>query len=174
MCIRIYIFLFQTEKHRHKEKAKETKENRKTKETKEEKEKENVVVVNNSVENLTRYDDIVWEFALCTFNLHDQSTKRERLLKNNKLWKTVYICLLYLFDCFVYFNQDILVKTCSKNVFIYILYSPMEISMIHPSFPTFNIKMAEFCTKCFFDRMSTLSNILSWISKKIFQFSYAF
>ena len=56
-------FLFQTKKHTLSQKAKETKENRKTKETKEEKEKENVVVVivvvEKSVENLTRFDDIV-------------------------------------------------------------------------------------------------------------------
>ena len=95
-------FLFQTKEHTHSQKAKETKENRKTKETKEEKEKENVVVVivvvEKSVENLTRFDDIVWEFALCTFNLYDQPTKRERMLKN-KLWKIFeYIFLLYIQD----------------------------------------------------------------------------
>ena len=28
-----------------------------------------------SVENLTRYDDIVWEFALCTFNLRDNKCR---------------------------------------------------------------------------------------------------
>ena len=94
--------MFQTKKHTHSQKAKETKENRKTKETKEEKEKENVVVVivvvEKSVENLTRFDDIVWEFALCTFNLYDQPTKRERMLKN-KLWKIFeYIFLLYIQD----------------------------------------------------------------------------
>ena len=49
------------------------------------------------LENLMGYDDI--ELALCTFNLRDQQTKRERMLKNNKLWKTfVYICLLYVHD----------------------------------------------------------------------------
>ena len=31
-----------------------------------------------SVENLTRYDNIVLKFALCTFNLGDQPTKRAR------------------------------------------------------------------------------------------------
>ena len=37
------------------------------KETKEENEKENaVVVVNNFCGNLTRYNDILWEFALCS------------------------------------------------------------------------------------------------------------
>ena len=34
-----------------------------------------------SAENLTEYDDIVCEFALCTFNLRDQPIKRERVLK---------------------------------------------------------------------------------------------
>ena len=47
MCIRIYIFNF-----KKKQKAKETKEEKRI-----------------SVENLTGFDDIVWEFALCTFNL---------------------------------------------------------------------------------------------------------
>ena len=51
------------------------------------------------VENLRGYDDIVCEFALCTFNLRDQRKKRERVLKNNIIWKTfVYICLRYVED----------------------------------------------------------------------------
>ena len=86
MCIRIYVFV--SNKKPHKQKSKETNENRKTKETKELKEKENVVIVNNICGKLTRYDDMVREFTLCTFNLHDQPTKRKRVLKNNKLWKT--------------------------------------------------------------------------------------
>ena len=50
-----------------------------------------------SVENLTRYNDNVCQFALCTFNLCDQPTKRERVLKNNKIWETfIYICILYV------------------------------------------------------------------------------
>ena len=50
-----------------------------------------------SVENLMGHDDIVWQFALSTFNLRDQPTKRERQLKNNKLWKeSVYIHLLFV------------------------------------------------------------------------------
>ena len=47
MCIRIYIFLISKNKTR--------KQNKKAKETKDEK--------RSSVENLTGYDDIVWEFA---------------------------------------------------------------------------------------------------------------
>ena len=57
------------------------------------------------VENLTRYDDIIWEFALCTFSLRDQLTKRQRVWKNSKLWKAfVYICLPSIQDE----NQDML------------------------------------------------------------------
>ena len=37
-----------------------------------------------SVENRTRYDDIVWQFVL---DLADQPTKTEHGVKNNKLWK---------------------------------------------------------------------------------------
>ena len=53
MCIRIYIFLLK--------KNKKKQEDKKSKKTKEEK--------RISVENLTGYEDIVCEFALCTFNL---------------------------------------------------------------------------------------------------------
>ena len=176
MCIRIFFFVCFKQKNTHtNKKQKKLKKIEKQKKQKKKRRKKMLLLLTISVENLTRYDAVVWEFALCTFNLHDQSTKRERVLKNNKLWKTlVYICLLYLFGYVVYFNHVMLAETCSKNVFIYIFYSPMEISMIHPSFPTFNIKMIEFCTECFFDRMSTLSKALSWIPKNIFQFSYVF
>ena len=52
-----------------------------------------------SVSNLTRYDVIVWEFALCIFNLRDQLNKVRERTKNNELWKTfVYICLLNVQD----------------------------------------------------------------------------
>ena len=46
-----------------------------------------------SVSNLTRYDVIVWEFALCIFNLRDQLTKREDVLKTMNFGS---ICI-YLF-----------------------------------------------------------------------------
>ena len=67
MCVRIYIFNFKTKQK--KQTNKETKtttiiRKQKAKETKEEK--------RISVENLTEYDDIVCEYALCTFNLFDQ------------------------------------------------------------------------------------------------------
>ena len=50
-----------------------------------------------SVENLIGYDDIIWQFALCSFNLRDQQTKRELVLKNNKLWKTFVYIVYFLF-----------------------------------------------------------------------------
>ena len=60
-----------------------------------------------SAENLARDDDIVWEFALRTFNLREQPNKRERRLKNNKVWKKLaYICLPYVQDE----NQDMLMQ----------------------------------------------------------------
>ena len=58
MCIRIYIFNFKT---------KTKKENKKTKKAKETKKEKRI-----SDENLTGYDDVVCEFALCTFNLLDR------------------------------------------------------------------------------------------------------
>ena len=47
----------------------------------------------------------------------------------------------------------------------------VSVYSIHPSFPTFNIKMIRFCT--FQTVTSILSKALSWISKKnILQVSY--
>ena len=93
-----YIFFVSNKKTFTDTKTKETKENRKTKETKEETEKENVVYT-ISVENLPWYDDIVWQFALCTFKLYDQPTNWERVLKNSKHWKVfIYISLLFIQD----------------------------------------------------------------------------
>ena len=74
-------FLFKTKKK--KKKQKKLKKIEKTKETKEEKRKNMLLTV--YVENLMEYDAIVCEFALC--NSRDQPTKRERVLKNDKLWK---------------------------------------------------------------------------------------
>ena len=80
MCIRIYIF-FQTKK----QKAKETKGDRKIERNqKKKRRKKMLLLLTISVENLTGYNDVVWKFALCTFNLPDHPTKRERVLKNNK------------------------------------------------------------------------------------------
>ena len=45
-----------------------------------------------SVENLTGYNDIVRQIALCTLNLPDQPTKRERVLKNNNV-----VCVCFFF-----------------------------------------------------------------------------
>ena len=66
-----------------------------------------LLILTISAENLARDDDIVWEFALRTFNLREQPNKRERMLKNNKVWKKlVYICLPYVQDE----NQDMLMQ----------------------------------------------------------------
>ena len=51
MCIRIYVFNLK-KKQTKRYKAKEPKEGKRI-----------------CVENLTGYDNIVWEFPLCTFNL---------------------------------------------------------------------------------------------------------
>ena len=61
--------------------------------------KKMLLLFTTSAENLIWYYDIVRQFSLCTFNLHDQPTKRELALKSNKLWKEfVYICLFFVQD----------------------------------------------------------------------------
>ena len=71
-----------------------------------------------SAENLTRYNDNVCQFALCTFNLCDQPTKRERVLKNNKIWEAfIYICILYIYDE----NQNMLIQL--KHLYLHILFT---------------------------------------------------
>ena len=60
MCIRIYIF------NSFKENKKTKREDKKAEETKEEK--------RISVENLTKGDDIICEFTLCTLNLLNRVT----------------------------------------------------------------------------------------------------
>ena len=92
-------------KHTEKQKAKETKENKKKKKKKkqEKKRRKKMLLLTISVKNLTEYNDIVLQFALCTFNLPDQPTKRERVLKNNKL---VHVCLLFVQDE----DQDMLMQ----------------------------------------------------------------
>ena len=60
-CVPKYIFL---NKKKTKKKNKQTRRQKKANKTKEEKW--------ISVENLMGYDDIICEFALCTFNLLDQ------------------------------------------------------------------------------------------------------
>ena len=68
MCIRICIFnLKKPPKHA---KAKETKDEKRI-----------------FVENLTGYDDIVCEFALCTFNLFDRVVNFSRLI----IFNVVYV-----------------------------------------------------------------------------------
>ena len=62
-CVSEYIFLISKKKKKKKKKTKITRR-QKVKETKEEKK--------ISVKNLTRYNNFVCEFALCTFNLFDR------------------------------------------------------------------------------------------------------
>ena len=60
MYIKICIFNIKKQQQQQQQQTKKTRR-QKAKETKEEK--------TISVENLTGYDDTVWKFALCTFNL---------------------------------------------------------------------------------------------------------
>ena len=97
-------FLFQTKKHTHRnKKQKKLKKIEEQKKPKEEEEKKFLLLLTISVENLTGYNDIVWQFALCSFNLPDQPTKRESMLKNNK---HVYISLRFV----QYEKQDMLMQ----------------------------------------------------------------
>ena len=98
-----------------------------------------------SVENLSGYDTIICEFALSTFNLHDQPRKRERA---EKQWALENICI-YLFTL------------CSgwKPRYVNAVKMSLSIYSIHPSFPTFNIKMIKF-VPC------RLLQQLLWISRK--------
>ena len=93
-CNRIYFFLFKKKTHTHTNKNKNKLKKRKKK-TKGENDRKMSFLWTVSVENLTGYDNIICKFALCTFNLRDQETKWESVLKNTRLWKIFpYICLL--------------------------------------------------------------------------------
>ena len=61
MCIVIYIFNLKKQKNKKAKKKKTAKGKKQIKESKKEK--------RLSVENLTAYSDMVYEFVLCTFNL---------------------------------------------------------------------------------------------------------
>ena len=50
-----------------------------------------LLVLTISVESLTGYDDIVWQFPVCTFILHDQPRKWERVLKTIIFGKHLHI-----------------------------------------------------------------------------------
>ena len=52
-----------------------------------------------SVESLTGYDDIVWQFAQCTFNSHGwpANKMRARTKKSNKLWKSYTYIYIYIY-----------------------------------------------------------------------------
>ena len=77
----------------------------KTRRNQKKKEKGNVVTVNNIC---GKSNEIRWYGSrICSLYLRDQLRKRERVLINNKLWKTfAYICLLYVQDE----NQDMLMR----------------------------------------------------------------
>ena len=96
MCIRINIFCFKQKKTQIK-KQKKLKKIEKQKKPKKKRRKGMLLLLTISVENLLEHDDIVWQFVLCTFNLHDKSIKRERVLKSNKLWKKLYLFVRFLF-----------------------------------------------------------------------------
>ena len=94
-CVSINIFCFKQKKHTIK-KQKKLKKIEKQKKPKK-KRRKGMLLLTISVENLLGHDDIVWQFALCTFNLNDKSIKRERVLKSNKLWKKLYLFVRFLF-----------------------------------------------------------------------------
>ena len=71
MCIRIYIFDFKT---KQKNNSNHNNYKTKSKETEEEK-----IMSMENVTDLTGYDDIVCEYALCTFNLLDRDINFSRL-----------------------------------------------------------------------------------------------
>ena len=110
-----------------------------------------------SVNNLTRYDVIVWEFALCIFNLRDQPTKREDAPKTINFGKHLYIFVYLMF----------------KTRYVNAVKTSLSIYSIHPNFPIFFMKMIKFYTLQ--TVTSTMSKKLSRISKKyILQFSFVF
>ena len=78
-----------------------------------------------SVSNLTRYNVIVWEFALCIFNLRDQLTKRENVLKTMNFGKHLYIFVYLMF----------------KTRYVNAVKTSLSIYSIYPNFPTFFMKM---------------------------------
>ena len=142
------LFLFQTKKHTHTNK-KQKKLNKIENQRKPKKKRKNkmFLLLIISVENVTRYDDIIWEFALCTARVKKQKTLKSiciYLLTFHSRWKPRYVNAL---------------KTS------------LSIYSVHPSFTAFNIKMIEICTLQ--TVMSTLSKVLSLISKKIC-FSYVY
>ena len=108
MCIHNIYFSFQKKnkkekqkKHTHTHINKKQKKLKKIEKQKKPKKKRSkkMSLLTISVENLTGYNDIAWQFALCALNLRDQLTKRERVVKSNKLWKIfACICLLYTQD----------------------------------------------------------------------------
>ena len=78
-----------------------------------------------SVNSLTRYDVIVWELALCIFNLRDQVTKREDVPKTINFGKHLYIFIYLMF----------------KTRYVNAVKTSLSIYSIYPNVPTFFMKM---------------------------------
>ena len=104
--IKMYILNFK--------KATKKQDYKKQKETKEEK--------RISVENLTGYDDIVWEFALCTFHLLDRVVNFSWLF----IWfNVVYVqweksqCLLYYNNIWITHFQEQKYKKSLRDIVVY-------------------------------------------------------
>ena len=163
MCIRIYIFLFQTKKKNTytNKKEKKLKKIEKQKKPKIRRKRKMLLLFTISVENLTIYDDIVWKFAMGTFNLRDQSKKIEHytLEKKQQTLENIGLCLFTL---------------CSrwKPRYVNAVKTSLSTYSIHPSSPTFNIKMIEICILQIIT--STLSKALPWISQKVVYNSHMF
>ena len=77
------------------------------------------------------YNDIVCKFALYTFDLCDQPANEELVLKTINFVRHLYI--------FVYFMFKMKTK-------IFNAVKRFSLYYVHPNFPTFNMKMIEFCT----------------------------
>ena len=120
-CVSEYKFLYKKKKKHHIYRSKKQKKLKKIekekKPTKIGRKKKMLLLLTISVENVTGYDVVVWQYALCTFNLRDQLTKSERVQKTTNFGKHLYI--------FVYFLIKMKNKICkcSKNIFSYIFYS---------------------------------------------------
>ena len=83
-CVSEYIFRFK-KTYTRKQIVKQIKEKKK----RSQKKRRKLMLLYGTVDmgSLTGCDDIVCKFALFIFNLQDQPTEKEHVLKNNKLWK---------------------------------------------------------------------------------------
>ena len=87
-----------------------------------------------SVNSLTRYDVIVWELALCIFNLRDQVTKREDVPKTMNFGEHLYIFIYLMF----------------KTRYVNAIKTSLSIYSIHPNFSTFSWKTL-YLANCYVD-----------------------